>query len=350
MLSRLVSRSTPCNVLRCFSTIPKTMRCVDITKYGGPEVMKVVTRDVPTPKKGEMLIKVAAAAINRPDVIQRQGMYPPPKGASNIPGLECSGTVVAVTEDCLDFKVGDKVCGILTGGGYAEYVPMSAMCALPVPKNTDMIHAAAICESFFTAYSNVFMRGQLKPGESFMVHGGTSGIGTSAIQMAKAFGNKVYTTAEGPEKVAACKKLGADVVVDYTKEDFFEVIKAETKKRGVDVILDFIGGDYAEKNIKLLAEDGRMVIIGFLKGPRVNISLNPILLKRLTITGSTLRSRPLEFKHEVAMEVYKRVWPLIETGKLSPLIHATMPLDDVVKAHTMMEKNEQVGKIVLTME
>ncbi|KAK8805675.1 hypothetical protein WA158_002331 [Blastocystis sp. Blastoise] len=319
--------------LRSFSSLPKSMRAVEITKVGGPEVLKLAERPVPTPKPHEVLIKVAAAGINRPDVMQRIGMYPPPQGASDIPGLEVAGEVVACGDQVSMYKIGDKVCGILNGGGYAEYATNPERQTLPVPKGMDMIHAAGICESFFTVYSNICTTGHLKKGESFLVHGGTS---------AHAMGCKVYTTVSGEDQIEFVKTIGADVAIDYMKEDFYDVIR-------IDVILDYIGGDYANKNIKLLRLDGRMIVIGFLKGPKVNISLNPILLKRLVITGSTLRSRTPENKAQISQDMLKDVWPLIENGQIKPIIYKTLPLEQACEAHKIMESNKHIGKLILTL-
>ena len=328
--------------------LPDHMKCIEIPSFGGPEALVPGQRPLPQPQAGEVLIKVAAAGVNRPDVIQRQGMYPPPPGASDIPGLEVAGTIVALGSGVSDLAVGDAVCALLTGGGYAEYATAPAVLCLPIPKDYDMVKAAALPETFFTVWHNVFQRGQLKAGESFLVHGGAGGIGTTAIQLAKIFGAKVFATAGNAAKCAACVGLGADRSIDYGQEDFVEVIAAETGKKGVDVILDMVGGDYLNKNIKSLAADGRHVSIAFLRGPKAEVSFLPVMLKRLTLTGSTLRPQPVAQKSVIAMELKEKVWPLLDLGKLSPVIHATYPLEHAAEAHRLMESNGHIGKIILT--
>lgn len=330
--------------------IPTTMRAVEIKEAGPPETLALTTRPVPTPKAGEVLIKVAAAGVNRPDVLQRQGKYPPPPGASDLPGLEVAGTIVKLGEGATGWQVADRVCALLTGGGYAEYVAVPAAQCLPVPKGLTLVEAASLPETFFTVWHNVFERGQLKPGESFLVQGGTSGIGVTAIQMVKAFGNRVFATAGSDEKCGACVKLGADRAINYKTEDFVDVLQKETAGRGVDVILDMVGGDYIPRELKALAPDGRLVLIAFLGGAKATVNFADVMMRRLTITGSTLRARPVEVKASIAQALREKVWPLIEAGKIRPVVHATFPLAEAAKAHALMESSTHVGKIVLTVE
>lgn len=330
-------------------TLPASMKCIEIPSYGEAEVLTLAERPLPVPKAGEVLIKVAAAGVNRPDVIQRQGMYPPPPGASDIPGLEVAGTVVALGEGVRHLQLGQPVCALLTGGGYAEYATAYEDICLPIPAGYDMIQAAAVPETFFTVWYNVFMRCHLAAGESFLVHGGTSGIGTTAIQLAKHFGATVFATAGSPDKCQACRELGADRAIDYRSEDFAEVIAAETGKKGVDVILDMVGGEYLGKNIKSLAADGRHASIAFLKGPKAEVNFMPVMLKRLTLTGSTLRPQGVAVKAAIAAELRDKVWPLLNLGKVKPIVHATFPLAQAVEAHRMMEASTHVGKIILTL-
>lgn len=327
---------------------PATMKCIEISKPGPADVLVPTTRPCPVPKTGEILIKVAAAGINRPDVLQRAGAYPAPPGASDLPGLEVSGVVEAVGDDVAQWKAGDTVCALVAGGGYAEYVTADARHALPVPKGLSMVEAAALPETFFTVWHNVFERGALKAGEKFLVHGGASGIGTTAIQLAKALGAKVFATANGPAKCKACTDLGADRAIDYAAEDFVEVIKAETGGKGVDVILDMVGGDYLPRNVKALAADGRLVNIAFLKGSTTEINFMSVMLKRLTLTGSTLRPQSDDAKARMADSLRNKVWPLIDQGRIRPVIHAQFPLDKAAEAHGLMESNTHIGKIVLT--
>ncbi|TXF11415.1 NAD(P)H-quinone oxidoreductase [Pelomicrobium methylotrophicum] len=326
------------------------MRAVEIKEAGPPETLTLTTRPVPTPKAGEVLIKVAAAGVNRPDVLQRQGKYPPPPGASDLPGLEVAGTIVKLGEGATGWQVADRVCALLTGGGYAEYVAVPAAQCLPVPKGLTLVEAASLPETFFTVWHNVFERGQLKPGESFLVQGGTSGIGVTAIQMVKAFGNRVFATAGSDEKCGACVKLGADRAINYKTEDFVDVLQKETAGRGVDVILDMVGGDYIPRELKALAPDGRLVLIAFLGGAKATVNFADVMMRRLTITGSTLRARPVEVKASIAQALREKVWPLIEAGKIRPVVHATFPLAEAAKAHALMESSTHVGKIVLTVE
>ena len=329
-------------------TLPNTMRAVEITQPGGPEVLKVGTRPVPQPKAGEVLIKVAAAGVNRPDTMQRAGNYPVPPGASDIPGLELAGSIVALGDGVSDWKIGDTATALVAGGGYAEYCTAPAPQCLPIPKGMTAIEAASLPETFFTVWSNVFDRGRLAPGESFLVQGGTSGIGVAAIQMVKAFGNAVYATAGSAEKCAACVKLGADRAINYKTEDFAAVVKEATGGKGVNVILDMVGGDYLDRELKCVADDGRIVIIAFLGGAKATVFLNDILRRRLTVTGSALRPRPVEFKGAIARNLREKVWPLIVSGKIKAVVHRTFPLAEASKAHALMESSAHIGKIVLT--
>jgi putative PIG3 family NAD(P)H quinone oxidoreductase len=328
--------------------LPETMTAVEIRTPGGPEVLIPAERPVPKPGKGELLIEVNAAGVNRPDILQREGGYPPPKGASDIPGLEVSGHVVALGEGVTNFQTGDAVCALLAGGGYAEYAAVPALQCLRIPKGLGLVEAAAIPETFFTVWTNLFERGGLTPQESFLVHGGSSGIGTTAIQLAYAFGVRVFATAGGPEKCKACRDLGAEVAIDYHKEDFVEVVRDRTDGRGVDLILDMVGGDYIARNLKCLAVEGRLVQIAFLKGSKVELDLLPIMLKRQYITGSTLRPRSPTQKGAIAAALKTHVWPLIEAGKVKPVICRTFPLAQAAEAHRLMETGKHIGKIVLT--
>jgi len=330
-------------------SLPETMTAIEIREPGGPEVLGPASRPLPQAGAGEVLVKVAAAGVNRPDCLQRQGSYPPPKGASDIPGLEVAGEVIALGDGVKDLKVGDRVCALVTGGGYAEYCAAPAVQCLPVPKGYSMAQAAALPETFFTVWVNVFQRSGLKSGESFLVHGGTSGIGTTAIQLAKAFGCTVFATAGSAEKVKACKDLGADHAINYKTEDFVEVVKAATGGRGVDVILDMVGGDYIPRDIKALAEDGRLSFIAFLGGPKAEVNFAAVMMKRLTITGSTLRARPVAVKAQLAAELKEKVWPLLDAGEVAPVMAAAFPLAEAAKAHALMESSDHIGKIVLTL-
>jgi len=330
-------------------SVPLSMPCIEISKPGGPDVLVPAERPVPAPGEGEVLIKVHAAGVNRPDVIQRLGHYPAPKGASDLPGLEVAGEIAALgSGDTAGLRVGDKVCALLAGGGYAAYALAPAPQVLPIPTGYDMIKAAAVPETFFTVWHNVFERAALKPGERFLVHGGTSGIGTTAIQLAKAFGASAYTTAGSDEKCAACRDLGADLAVNYTSEDYVEAIKAATGGKGMDVILDMVGGDYLPRNVALLAPDGRHVSIAFLARSTVEMNFMPVMLKRLTLTGSTLRPQPVETKGRIAAALREKVWPLLEAGTVAPVIHETLPLEQAAQAHALMESSAHIGKIVLT--
>lgn len=331
------------------TSLPQTMTAIEIDGKGGPEVLVSRQTDVPEAGPGQVLIKVHAAGINRPDVLQRQGLYPAPKGHSPILGLEVAGEIAATGDGATRFKVGDKVMALVNGGGYAQYCVAEEPATLPIPTGLSMVEAAAIPETFFTVWHNVFERAALKPGEWFMIHGGTSGIGVTAIQLAKAFGAKVIATAGSPDKCAACTSLGADRAVDYRAEDFVDVVKDVTDKRGVDVILDMVGGDYIERNIRSLSDDGRLVYIAFLKGSKVEVDLMRVMLKRLTITGSTLRIRPTEVKGRIARALEEKVMPLIAEGKIRVVMDSSFPLEDVAKAHERLEAGQHIGKIVLTM-
>ena len=315
------------------------MRAVEITQPGGPEVLKPADRPKPSPKPGEILIKVAAAGVNRPDVLQRMGMYPVPPGASDLPGLEIAGEVV---------DTGEKVCALVAGGGYAEYCVAPQAQVLPVPKGLTMIQAASLPETFFTVWSNVYDRARLAPGESFLVQGGSSGIGVTAIQMAAATGNRVFATAGSDDKVAACLRLGATEAFNYKTQDFEKEVLRATGGKGANVILDMVGGDYVPKELKCLAEDGRLVFIAYLRGPKTELNIDAVMRRRLTITGSTLRPRPVEFKAAIAGNLRSRIWPLIEAGRIKPEIYKTFPLEQAAEAHKLMESSQHIGKIVLT--
>jgi NADPH2:quinone reductase len=323
------------------------MKCVQISKPGGPEVLVPAERPTPAPKPGEILVKVAAAGVNRPDVAQRAGKYPPPPDASDLPGLEIAGEVAACGSDAKLWKVGDRVCALAHGGGYAEYCVVPEVQALPIPKGLSAVEAASLPETCFTVWSNVYDRGRLAPGESLLVQGGSSGIGVTAIQMARAMGNRVFATAGSDEKCAACMKLGADRAINYRTQDFAAEVKAATGGKGVDVVLDMVGGDYVQREISCLAEDGRLVIIAVLGGWKAELILTDIMRKRLTLTGSTLRPRPVAFKGEIARRLKEKVWPLIEAGKIRPVIYRTFPLAQASEAHRLMESSQHIGKIVL---
>ena len=325
------------------------MRAVEITKPGGPEVLALTERPRPEPKPNEILVRVAAAGVNRPDVLQRTGNYPVPPGASDLPGLEIAGEVVACGATVSVWKVGDRVCALVSGGGYAEYCTAPELQALPVPKGLSPVEAASLPETFFTVWSNVYERAALKPGESLLVQGGSSGIGVSAIQMAAAMGNRVFATAGSDEKCAACVRMGAEKAINYRTQDFAVEIKAATAGRGVDVILDMVGGDYVPKELKCLADDGRLVFIAFLRGAKTELDINELMRRRLTVTGSTLRPRPVEFKGAIAQRLREKVWPLIEAGKIKPEIYKTFPLAQASEAHKLMESSQHIGKIVLTL-
>ena len=327
--------------------VPETMTAVEISAPGGPEVLRAVTRPVPVAGHGEVLIRVAAAGVNRPDVMQRAGSYPPPPGASDLPGLEVAGTVVRAGAGVAGPAPGEAVCALTTGGGYAEFCVAPADQTLPIPAGLDAVQAAALPETYFTVWTNLFERGRLDGGESVLVHGGSSGIGTTAIQLADAFGARVFATAGSPEKCRACESLGAERAIDYRSEDFLAVVKDATAGRGVDVILDMVGGDYLKRNLAALADDGRLVIIAFLGGSAAEVDLMPILRRRLTVTGSALRPRTVERKSQIAEALRAHVWPLLESGRVRPVIHRTFPLTSAAEAHALMEAGRHVGKIVL---
>ncbi|MCO6383923.1 zinc-binding dehydrogenase [Oceanicola sp. 502str15] len=323
--------------------MPETMKAVEISKPGAPDVLQLTEVPVPQPGAGEIVIKVAFAGVNRPDALQRAGAYDPPPDASPLPGLECSGEVVAVGEGA-GWAVGDKVCALLPGGGYAEYVKCPAPHALPVPEGMGMKEAACLPETFYTVYSNVFMRGGLKAGEVFLIHGGSSGIGTTAIQLATAFGARVFATAGSKEKCDACLELGAERAINYREEDFVEVMKGEG---GANLILDMVGGKYIPRNVQALAMEGRMVHIAFLGGPKAELNFAQVMARRLTITGSTLRPQSVAAKAEIAAELKEKVWPLLASGRVAPVMDSTFALAEAAKAHARMESSEHIGKIVL---
>ncbi len=321
-----------------------TMRAIEITKPGGPEVLQETTRPRPVAQHGQVVLKVSYAGVNRPDALQRAGMYAPPPTASDLPGLEASGEVVSVGEGVSDLSIGDKVCALLPGGGYAEYVATPAAHCLPVPQGLCMKEAACLPETFFTVWSNVFTRGGLQAGERFLIHGGSSGIGTTAIQLANAFGARVFVTAGSDEKCAACVALGAELAINYRTEDFVDVMKAEG---GANLILDMVGGDYIPRNVTTLANDGRLVQIAFLQGPKVELNFAMMMMKRLTITGSTLRPQSDLAKGRIAQDLREAVWPLISAGKIKPVMDQTFGFADAAGAHARMESSAHIGKIVL---
>ena len=323
------------------------MRAIEISAPGGPEVLRVTQRPVPIPAANEVLIEVAAAGVNRPDVLQRKGGYPPPPGASDIPGLEVAGTIVAAGAGANTWKTGDRVCALVTGGGYAEYVAAPAPQCLPIPRGLTLVEAAGLPETFFTVWVNVFERAGLKGSETLLIQGGSSGIGVTAIQMARAFGHRVFVTAGSAEKCTACEKLGASRAVNYRTEDFVAVVKELTGGKGVDVILDMVGGDYVPRELACLADDGRLSLIAFLGGTRATIDMTDILRRRLTITGSTLRARSVEVKGAIAQSLKQKVWPLIEAGRIKPVIYRTFRLEEASAAHALMESSAHVGKIIL---
>ena len=321
---------------------------MEISRPGGPEVLQPAERPVPVPKAHEILIKVAAAGVNRPDVLQRSGNYPVPPDASDLPGLEVAGEVVALGSSVDSFSLGSKVCALVHGGGYAEYCVAPEVQALPVPKGLSPQEAASLPETFFTVWSNVYDRGRLAPGESLLVQGGTSGIGVTAIQMAAATGNRVFATAGSDEKCAACVRLGAEKAINYRTQDFAAEVKAATGGKGVNVVLDMVGGDYVPKELKCLAEEGRLVFIAFLRGHKTELDINELMRKRLVVTGSTLRPRPVEFKGAIARSLRQKIWPLIEAGRIKPQIYRTFPLAQAAEAHKLMESSQHIGKLVLT--
>ena len=327
--------------------LPETMTAIEISTPGAPDVLRAATLPVPTPAPGEVLIAVRAAGVNRPDVIQRKGAYPPPPGASPLPGLEVAGEIAAVGAGVTEWKTGDEVCALLAGGGYAQYAAVPAGQCLPVPKGLSMTEAASLPETFFTVWSNLFDRARLQAGETLLVHGGTSGIGITAIQMASAFGARVLATAGSAEKCAACVELGAAQGINYNEMDFVEAVREATNGKGADVILDMVGGDYVARNLKACAADGRIVQIAFLGGSKVTLDLMALMRNRITLTGSTLRPREVAFKAAIAQSLREKVWLLIEQGRIRPVIDSVFPLTDAAKAHARMESSAHIGKIVL---
>jgi NADPH:quinone reductase len=329
-------------------TLPREMTVVEIAAPGGPEQLKVATRPIPQPGDGEVLVRVEAAGVNRPDVMQRQGRYPPPPGASDLPGMEIAGEIVALGPNTSGLSLGDKIASLLPGGGYAGYAIAAAPLCMPIPSGLSMVEAAAIPETYMTVWTNLFERGGCKAGDIVLIHGGTSGIGTTAIQLAKAWGARVYATAGTEKKARACEALGAIRGIDYKTEDFVEVMRAEAKGHGVDITLDMVAGSYVQRNLDIAAVEGRVVTISLLGGTRAEINMGTVLTKRLTLTGSTLRSRTVAQKAAVADAVRKNVWPLLASGKVRPVIFATFPLAEASEAHRLMESSNHIGKIVLT--
>jgi len=329
------------------AALPPDMRQIDHGRGGGPEVLTVVRGPLPVAAADEILVRVAYAGVNRPDVLQRSGNYPPPPGASPLLGLEVSGHVVAVGTDVTRWRVGDAVCALTNGGGYAEYVTVPAGQALPVPAGLTLLQAAALPETFFTVWANVFERGRLAAGETLLIHGGSSGIGTTAIQMAKAWGATVYVTVGSEDKARACRALGADEAIDYRSQDFVAEVMRLTGKRGVDVILDMVGGEYMARNLKCLALEGRLVQIAFLQGSKADLDMMPVMIKRLTVTGSTLRARPAADKARLADELRARIWPHLEQGRMLPVIDHVYGLEEAIDAHRRMESSGHIGKLML---
>ena len=331
------------------SNLPATMTAIEIERAGGPEMLRRAERPMPLPASGEVLIAVEAAGVNRPDVLQRKGEYPPPPGASDIPGLEVAGRVVATGLGVHRFKPGDAVCALVTGGGYASHCVAPEPQCLPVPRGFTMVEAAALPETMFTVWHNLFERGRLAAGEGVLIHGGSSGIGTTALQLARAFGARpIFATAGSREKCHACEALGATRAIDYKREDFVKIVKDATGGRGVDVVLDMVGGDYIQRNLSALAPDGRLVFIAFLGGATATVNFVPIMLKRITVTGSTLRARAVEEKGAIAAALAREVWPLLDEGKVKPMIDRNFPLEQAADAHRLMESSAHIGKIVLT--
>lgn len=329
------------------ASLPETMTCMEIKAPGGPDALVLAHRPCPRPKADEVLIRVAAAGVNRPDVVQRMGLYPPPPGASDLPGLEVAGRVIAVGDHVTWPHVGDDVCALTPGGGYADHCVTPASACLPFPKTFSAREAAALPENYFTVWHNVFERGALKAGETILIHGGSSGIGTTAIQLAHAFGAHVVTTAGSDEKCGACRDLGADLAINYKTQDFGEEIKVKAPGGGVDVVLDMVGGGYTQRNIRALKPDGRLVNIAFLGGSKMELDLTPVMVKRLTLTGSTLRPRDDAFKGRLAAALKEKVWPLLDAGRIKPVIHSTFPLIEAPAAHRLMESSGHIGKIIL---
>jgi NADPH2:quinone reductase len=328
--------------------LTQKMTAIKILEPGPPEVLIPIQIPIPTPKEGEVLIKVAAAGINRPDVMQRQGKYPPPKGAPDTPGLEVSGTIVAIANDVVGWTIGDKVCALVAGGGYADYCAAPALQCLPIPKRLTMEEAAAIPETFFTVWDNIFTRGGLQAGETILIHGGSSGIGTTAIQFAVAFGAKVFVTAGSEKKCRACENIGASLAINYQETDFVKAIEEATEKNGVDVVLDMIGGDYVARNLQVLGTGGRLVQIAVQRGTKAQIPVHLLMIKQIIFTGSTLRPRPVSEKALITEQLRDKAWPLIESGAVKPLIYECFPLEDAAKAHALMDSSAHIGKIVLT--
>lgn len=326
------------------------MRAIEISQPGPPDVLRVCEREIPTVLPHEVLIKVHAAGINRPDIFQRKGLYPPPVGASDLPGLEVSGEIVAGDVSGSDFAIGDMVCALVAGGGYAEYCAAPLAQCLPIPPNLTSVQAAALPETFFTVWSNIFDRANLTGSETLLVQGGTSGIGVAAIQIATALGHTVFATAGSEAKCRACEELGAQRGINYQTEDFVEVIRTMTNGAGVDVVLDMVAGDYVNRELNCLAEDGRLVVIALLGGAKATIDMGLILRRRLTITGSTLRARSVEFKQAIAKKLHHQIWPLLELEKIKPIIHQTFPFEEAAQAHALMEAGVHIGKIVLVMK
>lgn len=327
------------------------MQAIEISTPGGPESLRVCERSIPALRPGEVLIKVHAAGVNRPDVLQRKGLYPVPPGASDLPGLELAGEIVdgdlSNQPDGSRFAMGDAVCALSAGGAYAQYCAVPLSHCLPIPQGWSMLEAASLPETMFTVWGNVFLRAGLAPGETLLVQGGSSGIGVAAIQMARALGHRVFATAGSAEKCRACEELGAERAINYREADFVEVIQSLTEKRGVDVILDMVGGDYVPREINCLADDGRIVFIAFLRGSQVQLDLGLVLRRRLTLTGSTLRPRSVEFKAMIAAQLREKIWPLLDAGKIRPVIYKTFPLGEAAQAHALMESGEHIGKIML---
>ncbi len=331
-------------------TIPSEMTCIEITEPGGPEVLKSTLRPVPAPQAGEILIRVRAAGVNRPDCVQRQGHYAPPEGVTDIPGLEVAGEIAALGDGVSGLKIGESVCALVSGGGYGQYVCAPVPQVLPVPNGMSIVEAAALPETCMTVWTNVFDRAHLAPDETLLIHGGSSGIGTTAIQIASALGSRVIVTAGSDEKCQACLDLGAEQAVNYRDADWVAAARAFGGGIGVDVILDMVGGDYIEKNIQSAAPDGRIVNIAFMRGAKVEVNFMPLMLKRLTLTGSTLRSQSIERKGEIARHLKKTVWPLIEAGRVKPVIYKVFSLSEARTAHELMESNAHIGKIMLSVE
>lgn len=327
---------------------PTDMTAIEISEFGGPQVLTPTSRPCPVPGHGEVLIKVAAAGVNRGDCVQRMGFYPAPPGASDLPGLEVSGTIAALGDGVTQWKEGDEVCALMAGGGYAEYAVVHEGSVLPKPQGVSLVDAAALPETIMTVWTNVFEDGQLRPGETLLIHGGSSGIGTTAIQIASTLGVKVLATAGSPDKCKACEDLGAARAINYREEDFVEAVSQATDGKGADVILDMVGGDYVARNIQAAARGGRIVNIAYMSGSKVEIDLLPVMLKRLTLRGSTLRARDVGEKARLTAEVRMHVWPLVEAGRVKPVVDATIPLADAQKAHELMESSTHVGKILLT--